>query len=254
MINEVELARRRTLMGNGACPWLTEAHMFGLVTASSWTLITGSSAPDLNMFLIHGADPELLTEPLAQIARRGCPSLAMFAGDGKTLADGLPSTYSPVGTMPIMSVDLGSVPRQIDPRVRQATDADADTVTDLLEEAYGLSRDVAALSAAPLTQPGSGGMSFFLLEEDGRAVSTVTVCRTEDAVSLWCMATPERYGRQGHGRALLGAVLQAAHHDGATLGLLGATPAGLPLYEATGWRIEETWDLYTDAVSEQFSH
>jgi hypothetical protein len=49
-------------------------------------------------------------------------------------------------------------------------------------------------------------------------------------------------------------VLQLAYDDGATLGLLGATPAGLPLYEATGWRTEETWDLYTDAVSEQFSH
>jgi GNAT superfamily N-acetyltransferase len=93
-----------------------------------------------------------------------------------------------------------------------------------------------------------------VLEEEGTPVATVTVCRAEEIASLRCMGTPERYGRRGYGRALLACVLQLAYDDGATLGLLGATPAGLPLYEATGWHTEETWDLYTDAVAEQFSH
>lgn len=42
--------------------------------------------------------------------------------------------------------------------------------------------------------------------------------------------------------------------DGAEIGLLGATPAGLPLYEATGWRTVEQWRVFTNAASAQFSH
>jgi GNAT superfamily N-acetyltransferase len=254
MVDESELARRRTLMGRGVTPWLTESHMWGEQTGRSWALITGSATPDINMVLVYDDDADLLTEPLAQIDKRGCPSLLMLAGPGKELAHALPPSYSSVGEMPIMAADLAAVPRQPDARVRKATAADVDTVTDLITDAYGFARDVARLAAAPLAAGSTGAMSIYLLEDGGTAVSTVTACRVEDVVSLWCMGTPERFGRRGYGRALLAAVLQIAYDDGATLGLLGATPAGLPLYEATGWQTEETWDLYTDAVSEQFSH
>ncbi|MCU1589406.1 MAG: hypothetical protein JWP11_662 [Frankiales bacterium] len=254
MLNESELARRRVLMGRGVQPWVTESHMFGAAGDRSWSLISGSATPDLNLVLVHDDDPELLTEPLAEVARRGCPSLLMLAGPGKALAGKLPAAHAAVGEMPIMSADLATVPRQHDARVRRATAADIETVTDLLATAYGFDRAIAALAAAPLATASSGGMSIYLLEDEGQAVSTVTVCRTEDVASVWCMGTPERFGRRGYGRALLAAVLQIAYDDGATLGLLGATPAGLPLYEATGWHTEETWDLYTDAVSEQFTH
>jgi len=67
------------------------------------------------------------------------------------------------------------------------------------------------------------------------------------------MGTPQRFGRRGYGKAILASVLDTAREDGAVLGLLGATPAGLPLYEATGWQTQETWDLFTDATSAQFS-
>ncbi|MDT7539029.1 MAG: hypothetical protein QOI82_2614 [Actinomycetota bacterium] len=241
-------------MGRGVTPWLTEPHMWGEQTGRSWSLITGSATPDLNMVLVYDDDPELLTEPLAQIDKRGCPSLLMLAGPGKELAHALPSSYSGVGQMPIMAADLATVPRKHNARVREAVAADVDAVTELIAEAYGFPRDIAELAAAPLNASVSAGMSIYLLEDDGRPVSTVTACRSDEAVSLMSMATPERFGRRGYGRALLAAVLQIAYDDGATLGLLGATPAGLPLYEATGWHTQESWDLYTDAVSEQFSH
>jgi GNAT superfamily N-acetyltransferase len=253
MVEEAELARRRTLMGRGNTPWLTEPHHFGLVTVGSWAIVTGVATPDMNMVLVHADDAGLLDEPLAQIAKRDCPSRVMLAGPGKQLADALPPSYTKVGEMPIMAADLAEVPRQPDSRMRKATAADADTVTDLLAESYGFDREVAALAAAPLSAESMGGMSIYLLEDEGVAVSTVTACRTDDLVSVWCMGTPAPFGRRGYGRALLAAVLQSAYDDGATLGVLGATPAGLPLYEATGWRTDETWDLYTDAVSEQFS-
>jgi hypothetical protein len=51
----------------------------------------------------------------------------------------------------------------------------------------------------------------------------------------WGMSTPPAHARRGYGRAVLDSVLAAGVADGARTGVLGATPAGLPLYEATGW-------------------
>jgi hypothetical protein len=53
------------------------------------------------------------------------------------------------------------------------------------------------------------------------------------------------------GRALLGHVLNAARQDGMSVGLLGATPAGKPLYDATDWRTVEEWRLFVNATSVQ---
>jgi GNAT superfamily N-acetyltransferase len=252
-IPEVDLAHRRTMMGTGAQGWVSSPSMFGSVGARSWSVLTGSLAPDMNMALIHSADPELLVEPLTQLAQRACPSLLMLAGAGKSLADQLPASFLAVGSMPIMAADLSSSPRASDPRVRRAGREDEATVTDLLAEAYGFDREVAALATAPLLAEGSTVMSIWLLEVGGEAVSTVTTIRVEDSVSVWCMGTPQRFGRRGYGKAILASVLDTAREDGAVLGLLGATPAGLPLYEATGWQTQETWDLFTDATSAQFS-
>lgn len=111
--------------------------------------------------------------------------------------------------------------------------------------------------AAIMSEGTAGGgtdMKAWLLEENGQAVSTVATCLVDDSVSLWAMGTPERFGRRGYARALLAAVLDRARKDGAKLGLLGATPAGQPLYEATGWRTVEDWQIFTNATSAQFSH
>jgi len=252
-VSEMELAHRRTMMGTAAQGWVSSPTMFGSVGPRSWSVLTGSLAPDMNMALIHSADPELLVEPLTQIARRTCPAILMLAGAGKTLADQLPATFQLVGSMPIMAADLSSTPGERDPRVRRAGREDEATVTDLISDAYGMDREVAALATAPLLAEGSKAMSIWLLEVGGEAVSTVTTCRVEDSVSVWTMGTPERFGRRGYGKTILASVLDTAREDGAVLGLLGATPAGLPLYEATGWQTQETWDLFTDATSAQFS-
>lgn len=73
-----------------------------------------------------------------------------------------------------------------------------------------------------------------------------------DTFAVWCMSTPERFARRGYGGSLLASVLEQARNRGARTALLGATPAGFPLYEATGWTTFETWDVYTNAESAQF--
>lgn len=43
-----------------------------------------------------------------------------------------------------------------------------------------------------------------------------------------------------------------AGSQGVEVGLLGATPAGKPLYDATGWSTLEDWEIYTNGSSAQF--
>ena len=247
-----EQIRRSTAMGRGILPWTAGPSMLGRVDDGSWLLLTGSSSPDMNFALLHREDPQALTEALTDIEESGLSALLMHAGEGKALAPLVPSAFPRVGEMPVMSKRLDG-PEVDDERVRRATSADRAAVNELLRAAYGLPQDAIELATSPLELPEGGPLSIWVLEEDGEVVSAVTTTRIDDTVGLWTMATPPEQQRKGYGRALLAAVLTEARRDGAALGLLGATAAGLPLYASTGWETDETWDLYVNASSEQFS-
>lgn len=118
-------------------------------------------------------------------------------------------------------------------------------------EAFGLSAADIMLMAGPAT--GGGLLTAWLLEEDGVAVSCAVTGLVEQTLSVWAMSTPARLSRRGYGRAVLDSVLAAGVIDGATTGVLGATPAGRPLYLATGWRDVEEWDVFCNAESLHFS-
>jgi GNAT superfamily N-acetyltransferase len=248
-----DVARWRQQMGQGIAPWASKPGMVGEVGATSWLMLTGAPSPDVNMALVYDDDPDVLSSVLKKIEQLGCPALVLLAGDGKTRAHDLAGAWEGVGEMPMMTAELTQAPHASDPRVRRAGPGDEEAVRDLIGEAYGLSPEIASICTEILQRP-VDTMTIWLLEDDGRAVSTVTACRVQDVVSLWCMATPERFGRRGFGRSLLGAVLDDALTSGASTGLLAATPAGLPLYAATGWQHVEDWQIFTNAVSAQFSH
>lgn len=128
---------------------------------------------------------------------------------------------------------------------------DVPAVTTLASDAYRLDPEhVAVVVQHAVTS--RLAIDFWLLEDDGEAVSTVQTHRTGETVSLWTMATPPPMQRRGYGRALLGGVLRWAAQDGATVGLLGATPAGEPLYRSTGWRVIDDWEIHLNAPSTQF--
>jgi GNAT superfamily N-acetyltransferase len=206
----------------------------------------------MNVALMHEADELALAEVIRNVEDLGAPTLLMLAGDAERLADRLPAPWTAVGAMPIMAVDPADAPTTSDPRARRAEPADAEAVTGLVSDAFGM--DFQHVEPVVVRVLGEDlAAAFWLLEEDGEPVSTVLAARVEDTVSLWCMATPPRFARRGHGRALLAAVLNWAAEDGAKIGLLGATPAGEPLYRATGWKVIEEWNIHLNAESVQFS-
>jgi len=249
-----EVARRRTQMGEAIRGWGAIPGAVSEVSDGHWLLLSGAPSPDVNLVLVHSSDGEVLEAALATVNRVGAPSLVCLAGEASE--EGLASSWQAVGTMPFMQADLAAVPQGVDQRVRVAGPDDVEVAVDLLMEAYGMDQVVARIAVEPvltgLTE-GSSDMRYWLLVEDGVPVSTVLDARAEDVITLWCMGTPERFGRRGFGRALLAHVLHAARQDGMTEGLLGATPAGKPLYEATGWRTVEEWRLFVNAASVQFA-
>ncbi|GAA1147083.1 GNAT family N-acetyltransferase [Nocardioides aquiterrae] len=247
-----EVARWRLQMGTGIGPWADHRGMVHAVDESRWLLLSGLPSPDVNLAMVYDADPAVLAGTLAEIDAMATPALVLLAGAGAERVGDLADPWLHVGEMPMMTIELASAPLRADPRVRPAGPEDREAVASLLADAYHMSPDVVWVCVDPLDRT-SETMGIWVLEDDGVAVSTVTTTLTDDAVSIWCMATPERYGRRGYGRALLGAVLEHFHQQGVRTGLLGATPAGEPLYAASGWQHVERWQVFTNAASAQFS-
>ena len=244
-----ELERLRSLMGQSIQGWAVEPGSVGEVGDGYWAVLSGGPSPDVNIALVWSAAPQAGQRALELVADVGAPALVNLAGDAN--ARGLSDEWRQVGTMPFMAVDLEATPTRADPRVRRAGAADLDAVVDLITESYGMEAEIAAIAVRPVVEK-AGPIAFWLLESDGVAVSTVMTSQVEDIVSVWCMGTPERFGRQGYARALLAHVLGVAARQDATFGLLGATPAGKPLYDATGWSTLEEWRLHVNAASVQF--
>jgi GNAT superfamily N-acetyltransferase len=248
---EMDPTEWRSQMGRGIGPWASGPEMVYEVTDSSWALVSGAPSADLNMRLVWGDDADAVTSAMVDLERRQVPALVMLAGAAKTYADAAREDWQQVGEMPIMQLGLAAADRGPDPRVRRAGPDDLEAVTGLMADSYGMVPEVARLVAVPLLDP-TADLVIWLLEDGGEAVSTVTGTFVDATVTLWCMGTPPRFARRGYARALLAAVLDEAHGRGATVGLLGATPAGLPLYESTGWTMFETWLIFTNASSVQF--
>src|SRR4051794_39075827 len=248
-----ELERLRSLMGQSIQGWAVDPGSVGEVGDGYWAILSGGPSPDVNIALVWSAAPQALQRPLDLVAQVGAPALVNLAGDAN--AQSLSDEWRQVGTMPFMAVDLEATPTGADPRVRRAAAPDLTTVVGLLAESYGMPADIAAIAVKPVVQreDSASPIVFWLLEDEGVAVSTVMTSQVEDIVSVWCMGTPARFTRRGHARALLAHVLDVAVRHGATFGLLAATPAGKPLYDATGWSTLEEWRLHLNAASAQFT-
>ena len=253
LVDAGELSLRRSQMGRGCQPWVAHGGpgAVGAVADGAWFMLTGAPSPDANMALVHDGDAATLATTKQVIEAAGHPTLFMLAG--RSRGSELGGGWQHVGAMPLMSSMLDDEHLRADPRVRQADESDFDTVVELLADAYGMTRHVAEVCVLVLrAEPDA--MQVWLLLDGEQAVSSVMTTIVDDAVCVWCMGTPARFARRGHGRALLGDVLLRAKNAGASIGLLGATPAGRPLYESSGWQTLEEWDLFVNADSAQFPH
>ena len=251
-MDAVGVAHRRRQMGEALHGWASSPGAVHKVSGGSWMFLSGLPSPDVNMALVHGGDPGEFDQVMATIADVAAPALLMFTGDGLPMAQRAPSGWAQVGVMPFMIADVASTPQRPDDRVRRATADDRDALLGLWTDAFGMLPENAAPIAEATVRDPASGIGAWLLEQDGVAVSTVTTATVGDAITVWSMATPARYTRRGYARALLADAMARASADGVSVALLGATPAGKPLYDASGWSTLEEWEIYTNSDSAQF--
>lgn len=215
-----------------------------------WMALSGAPSPDMNLALVSDGGPATVDRVLQRITDSGIPTLFMLAGACQSAT--LEPPWRHVGEMPFMASALHAEHLAADPRVRQAHGDDGDVVCEVMADAFGLAPGLLTDVVAGVLGDGDGPTKIWLLVEDHVAVSAVLTSVVDDAVTVWCMSTPERFARRGYGRALLADALLRAKSGGAEVGLLGATPAGKPLYDATGWVTLEQWRMFTRAESVQF--
>jgi GNAT superfamily N-acetyltransferase len=247
-----DLAHRRRQMGEALAGWAAVPGAEHAVSDVSWTYLSNLPSADVNMALVHGGDPDDLQAVVDRIDEAAVPAMVFFSGDGLARAQDLDAGWSHAGSMPFMICEVAGTPQKPDPRVRRGTAEDMAAVVGLMADAFGLSPEVIGPIVEVSLAGQDGAMAAWLLEDEGQAVSTVVSGRVGDAITLWCMATPERFARRGYARALLASTMARAASEGVRVGLLGATPAGKPLYDATGWSTLEDWEIFMNGDSAQF--
>jgi len=250
-VDQAELVHRRSQMGRSARSFVTPGP--GAISEQDegyWLALSGVPSPDLNVGFVDSSNPSVLAYVLDKTEQSGFPCLFTLAGACRE-AD-LGPAWQHVGEMPFMARLLEGEHMALDSRVRQAGADDFEVVSELAAEGFGLPREVSDVISGVVRLDSSNDKIWMLVDE-GRAVSMVLTSVVEDAVCIWCMSTPERFGRRGYARALLGDVLLRAKSDEVHVGLLGATPVGKLLYDSTGWTTLEAWKVFTNADSAQFT-
>ncbi len=214
-----------------------EAHL----TPHACLALSGEPAADLNVIVVDGG-PEphaCLRTHMERVRSRDLPVMVLLTGKvAEPLAPAAAELgLAHAGGMPLM-VCTPTAPGGGSDRFtveRITSDGERRTAVSLAAAAFSLPPDVVerACGTGLLDAP---GFDYFVARRfDGTPVSSVQTTRSGSAVGIWVMATPPQHQRQGAGRALLEGVM--AHHleRGAELFYLGATAAGLPLYESVGF-------------------
>ena len=250
-MDEAELAVRRSQMGRSARSFLVSGYRpVEEQGPGYWMAFSGAPSPDANMALVDSGDSALLATVLELVHESGFPTLFMLAGEGRRARLGVPWQHA--GDMPFMALALVGSDLRPDRRVRQAGPDDVEVVSELVTDSFGVTKEIGDV-VARILQLDAAAAKIWVLFDEARAVSTVLTSLVDDAVCVWCMGTPSRFARHGYGRALLTDALLRARFEGAAIGLLGATPAGEPLYDATGWTTLEHWQLFLSSEPARFS-
>jgi GNAT superfamily N-acetyltransferase len=245
-MDETSVAERRAQMGRSAGSLMAAGpRPVAEGGPGFWVALSGALSLDANLALIDADDPGVRDRVLATVGGAGVPTTVLLAG--VAAGAGLGTGRTLAGAMPFMRTSLDGRAGVSDARVRRADAGDVDVVRGIQGAAFGLDDAVAGVIADLLTMDGADAR-VWLLTDDGTPVSSVITHVVDDAACVWCMATPSAFERRGCGRAILGHALAEAAADGLAVALLGATPAGKPLYDVTGWTTIEEWDLYAASM------
>jgi GNAT superfamily N-acetyltransferase len=222
-----------------------------------WLALTGEASADLNMgcVLDGPAAAALLDSYVAEID--GLRTIILLENPSPELLEqATRAGAAHLGEVPTMVwqrtvVERGPVDLKLDVRPA-STDLEVDAAIALVSEAFSLDLDMCRRVIGPMRH--SPIATIWLGEKGGEVVGAGLTLATGEIVGVYCMATPERHQRQGIGRAVLAGLM--THHltqgAGTTRFLLGATEAGLHLYEQMHYEVVATPAALVFGSSSQF--
>ena len=242
----------RESMGRQLQPWAASGAIgFG---ENWWTVASGSLFPESNMSLIYGAEEACLDSALEVVARLGVPSVVVLSDAGLAqVGRVLDRGFAFITANPLMAISLESNQAQYVLAdglevLRIDLASDIDVIRRLLHESFEMPMEMCnALISPELVKV--IGVYFWLLLDQGQPVATVTTTFEESILGIKAMATPPNAQRKGYGHALLSYVLQEHAKAGQLVGILAATPAGLPLYQRLGFEVIGYGQIFAGRVS-----
>jgi hypothetical protein len=222
--------------------------------------ISGGPTADFNMAMLDVAsdDVAVLREFVARVRTAGVQALFMLssASSARLAAIAREEGLSEAAGGPLML--LMGEPRNALPTdtfaIEQVTEPRRlSSVVDLVSSAFGLDHAWVGKTFSAPSLLNAPGVHYFLATKDGSPLSTVMTTTGKGPVGIWNMATAPERQRQGAGRAVLHAAIDYHRARGKNSFYLIATPAGKPLYDATGFTTVDELAIWVAGHSEQFA-
>jgi N-acetylglutamate synthase len=85
----------------------------------------------------------------------------------------------------------------------------------------------------------------YLLEEEGRPVTTGYATRHGDLLGVWNISTSPEYRRRGYGKVMTEALVRDGFASGARFAYLQASAQGVGVYTSIGFRTVAAWTTFT---------
>ena len=237
----------------------TFAQLSGNLGTAAWAL-TGLPYPDLNMGIVSAeANRENSMNNVVQRCNaRKIPCLVL-SHDADDLCREM--GMQEVGFFPLMHLSANCVVQHEDDGACKLATCDSEVQEGnlVVSSAFGLpveaidyafgngvpkestvrvyiaKRECAATQAHAADQASSADRTG-ASDRTGRVVCSLRISQVGQIAVLWCMATEPSLQRQGIGKRLLRFALSAEKELGAVQMLLLATPNGLHLYQAVGFK------------------
>jgi hypothetical protein len=211
----------------------------GRIGGATWYR-TGLAYPSYNGVLGAGCDVEAMLE---RVRLWGVPARWLigtgsagaiedeFRARGFTLTDEYPAMVARLADLPDPDRDGVTV---------EAVEHDSQRRewTDVLNDAFGFTGDVATLVSAAHTWPAEHERDrvYMLLRRDGVAVATTMLHTPCGVAGIYGVTVRRAHRRQGLGALATLVAARAGAERGATTAMLQATKEGYPVYENLGFR------------------
>lgn len=196
---------------------------------------------DMNVLVVGaGADTATFEQMALSCLTREMPFLVMIFPDAspeiEEVAARLGLAYAV--TFPKMVREDEALEAHGNPDVvvsRAATEQDRLGMASVMVSAYSMQME-SVCRAMPRTLFDSPALDVFVGRLDGEVVGSVLLTYHGDTCGIWAMGTDTTQQRGGIGRRVLSGAMVDARERGIKRFFLGATPAGLRLYQTLGFQ------------------